>query len=104
MASSYGGLDLEALPVGATLEAKTAHHSYLIENCGNGNIRISGHPVYCPKPVLVEYLGAFDGTPLFKMGSITPGMRMGFRHPGLGIIRTSKVQELKQLLPIARAH
>jgi hypothetical protein len=104
MASSHGGLDLDELPVGAMLEAKTAHHTYLIENCGNGEIRISGHPLYCPEPVLVEYLGAIDGTPLFKMGSITPGMRMGFRHPSLGIIRTSSVQGLQQLLPTARAH
>jgi hypothetical protein len=103
-ALSHGGLDLDDLPVGAMVEVKTAHHTYLIENCGNDQMRISGHPVYCPEPVLVEYLGAIDGTPRFGAGAVVPGMRMTFRHPGLGIIRTSKVQELQQLLPVTRAN
>lgn len=101
---SHGGVNLAELPMGATLEVKTAHRTYLVEKCENDEIRISGHPKYCPEPVLVHYFGATDDTPMLQSGSIAPGMQMEFWHPTLGMIRTSRVQELQQLFPSTHTH
>jgi hypothetical protein len=98
-----GYVALDALAVGARLEVETAHHTYLLENHGNGEVTISGHPEYCPDPVLVECYGAAGGAPLIKMSFIGRGMHMVIRHPRLGVIHTSSIREIHQLPPPVRA-
>jgi hypothetical protein len=93
-----GGVPLDDLPVGARLELQTRHHRYIIENRGNHEVLISGHPQYCPEPVLVHLYGSNWGKSLIKLHYIGRGMRLEFRHPQLGVIRTSPIQEVRELI------
>ena len=108
-ADAAGTLEKEAavkvdeLPVGTVLEVETTHHTYLLENCGSGKVLISGHPEYCPEPVLVDLHGATDNTNMIRMSMIERGMRMQFGHPTLGVIRTSRVREIRGRKTITRA-
>ena len=98
-----GGVSLNELPVNALLEVETKHHRYQIENRGDGEVMISGHPEYCPEPVLVQLNGSTWGTPMIKVRFIGRGMGMEFHHPTRGIIRTSRVQEIRELTPAPEA-
>jgi hypothetical protein len=44
------------LPVGSLLEVETRNRHYRIECLGGGAVRISGHPDYCPAPVVGRIL------------------------------------------------
>ena len=103
-AKDQEGVDVDELAVGAVLEVETGHHTYLMENFGKGNVRISGHPKYCPEPVMVIYHGATGDAPMIRMSFIGRGMRMEFQHPTLGVIRTSRVQDIRQVIPAAVVH
>jgi hypothetical protein len=94
-----GGVVLDNLPVGTRLEVKTSSRTYEIENRGHGDVLISGHPDICPEPVLVSMHGSTWGGALLKLHYICSGMGLEFRHPTRGIVRTSKVTEVRQLNP-----
>lgn len=89
-----GGLCLDNLKVGDLLELETKNRTYFIENRGNGQILISGHPKYCPQPTPVELYGSTWGGIILKPGFIGRHMRLEFRHPQHGVIRTSRIQEI----------
>jgi hypothetical protein len=90
------GVFLDDLAVGAVVEVVTGHHTYRLENRGGGEVLISGHPVYCPEPVLVDLHGSIsDGQ--IKMWFIGRSMRLEFRHPTLGLVQTSRVREIHEL-------
>ena len=91
------GVSLDDLGVGAVVEAVTGHHTYRLENSGNGDVLISGHPVYCPEPVLVELHGSIGDDQMIKMWFIGRGMRLVFGHPQFGVVRTSRVREIHEL-------
>src|SRR5262245_60490056 len=55
------GVCLDDLKVGDELELATKNRTYLVENRGNGEILISGHPKYCPQPTLVKFYGSTAG-------------------------------------------
>jgi hypothetical protein len=93
------GIALDDLTVGAVVEVETGHHTYRIENCCNGKILISGHPTYCPKPVFVELHGSTGGNAVLKFHFIGRGMHLEFRHPELGVIRTSRIKDVRELTP-----
>jgi hypothetical protein len=93
------GVYLDEFPMGATIDVETEHHTYRVENRGDGRAVISGHPKYCPEPVLVDLHGATAGGTMLKMRFIARGMRMEFRHPMLGVISTSRVREIHELTP-----
>ena len=82
------GVNIDELPVGAMLEVETGHTTYLLENRRDGKVLISGHPEYCPEPIEVEFQGSIGGTALLKIWRIEPGMKMAFRHPKFGMVRT----------------
>ena len=92
-----GGVLLDDLPVGAKLELQTKYHCYILENRGNHEVLISGHPTYCPAPVLAKLHGSTWGKSLIKLHYIGRGMQLEFRHPQLGVIRTSRIQEVREL-------
>ena len=92
-----GGVSLDEVPAGAQLEVETANHVYLIENRGDGEVMISGHPEICPEPVLVNFHGSTWGSPMLKLRFIGRGMRMEFHHPELGVVWTSHVKEIREL-------
>lgn len=91
------GVYLDELPVGAIIDVETAHRTYRIENRGEGKVMISGHPSYCPEPVLVDLHGSTDGGAMLKMRFIGRGLRLEFLHPVRGIIFTSPVREIREL-------
>ena len=96
-AGEIDSVDIEELPIGAKLEVETGHTTYVLENRGQGQVLISGHPQFCPEPVLVEFQGAVGGAALLKLWHIEPGLKMAFQHPSLGTVRTSRVRAIRQL-------
>ena len=95
------GLDFESLPVGAVVEIETKHHNYCIEKCDDNKAVMSGHPQYCPKPVLVELYGTTSGWDL-KVGVIEPGTKLIFRHPDFGVVTTSRIVSCHELQTAGR--
>jgi len=91
-----GGVSLDELPVGAVLDVQTSNTLYRIENRGEGEVLISGHPEICPVPVLVGFHGSTWGTPMLKVRFIGRDMRMEFFHPQRGIVRTSRVRDIRE--------
>ena len=91
-----GGVSLDKLPVGAVLDVQTSNTLYRVENRGDGDVLISGHPDLCPNPVLVSFYGSTWGTPLLKLRFIGRDMRMEFHHPERGIVRTSRVLDIRE--------
>lgn len=81
------------------VEVETGHTTYHLENRGDGKVLISGHPEYCPEPVLVDFQGSVGGGALLKMWRIEPGLKMAFEHPKFGVVRTSRVRSIRQLAP-----
>lgn len=53
-----GGVFLDRLPEGAVLRVETQNRAYTLVNRGNGQALISGHPTFCPEPVLVHIEGS----------------------------------------------
>jgi hypothetical protein len=90
------GVHLERLTPGEIIEVKTKHHSYLIEICGKGQVLISGHPEYCPYPVLVDACGSTWGGTMLKPGFIGRDMHLEFFHPKYGVVQTSRIREIRQ--------
>lgn len=91
-----GGVALDELPIGAVLDVQTANTLYTIENRGDGEVLISGHPEICPEPVLVHLHGSTWGTPMLKLRFIGRDMSMEFSHPEKGIVRTSRVKDIHE--------
>jgi hypothetical protein len=91
-----GGVSLDELPVGAVLDVQTANTLYRVENRGDGEVLISGHAEICPTPVQVVFYGSTWGTPMLKLRFIGREMRMEFFHPERGIVRTSRVREIRE--------
>ena len=49
-----GGLFLQDLPPATVLHIQTQNHRYTAVLLEDGSALISGHPQYCPQPVLVS--------------------------------------------------
>ncbi|HYM10461.1 MAG TPA: hypothetical protein VEU62_07005 [Bryobacterales bacterium] len=96
-----GGVFLKDVPVGVVLEIETKNRLYRLENRGDGKALISGHPEHCPDPVLVKVHGSTWGKSMIKMQFIGLGMHLEYRHPRLGVVRTSRIQAIRQ--PITAA-
>ena len=90
------GIALDELPIGAVVDVETGHNTYRLENRGEGKALISGHPMYCPEPVLVDFHGS-AGPSTLKMWLIEPGLKMEFQHPTFGIVRTSRIRSVRQM-------
>jgi len=98
-----GGVYLNELPEHATLEVETQNRLYTIVNRGNGRVLISGHPEFCPEPVLVKIEGSNWGGSMLKMAYVGRGMHLEFRHPDYGRpIVTSRIVEIRQTAPLGR--
>jgi hypothetical protein len=91
-----GGVHLNDLPVGAVLEVETANHQYRLENRGDGQVLVSGHPEFFLEPLLAHLQGSTWGTPLLKWRFIGRGMRMELLHPQIGVVITSPVREIRE--------
>jgi len=95
-----GGVHLGDLAQGSRLEVQTQHRWYTVINCGDGWVLISGHPKYCPRPLLVRILGSNWGGAMLKMRFIGRSMHLEFKHPEYrSPIITSRIVEIREAVP-----
>ncbi len=73
----------------AKQEVKTGHHTYILETLRDGHMLLSGHPQYCPEAVEVDL-----------MRPLQPGSPLWFLHPVHGLVRTSRIKEIRELFPM----
>lgn len=92
-----GGVRLEDLEPGSVLRMHTQNTCYEIVFLHGGSAYLSGHPLYCPQPVLVTIAGSTWGGSMLKLHFIGRGMHLEFRHPGYPTpIVTSIIREIRE--------
>jgi hypothetical protein len=77
-AEIHEGVDVNVLRPGSFIDIETKSRHYLIEFLGGNAMRISGHPEYCPTPVMAELQGSLDQRGTLELGVIRPGRRVVF--------------------------
>jgi hypothetical protein len=90
-----GGVHLQDVPPDTVLEVETRNHTYTIVHRGCGRALISGHPKFCPHPVLVHIQGSTWGGAMLKQAFIGRGMHLEFRHPVYLSVTTSPILEVR---------
>jgi hypothetical protein len=97
-----GGVSLGDLPPSTVLEIQTQHHRYTAVFLGESQALISGHPEYCPEPVLVAIAGSTWGGSMLKLRYIGRGMHLEFCHPEYRTpIVTSRIQEVRERIHLS---
>jgi hypothetical protein len=97
-----GGVSLGDLPPSTVLEIQTQHHRYTAVFVGESQALISGHPEFCPEPVLVAIAGSTWGGSMLKVRYIGRGMHLEFCHPEYRTpIVTSRIQEVRERIDLA---
>ena len=92
-----GGVFLNDLPPATVLEIQTLHHRYVVVLLSDNNALISGHPRYCPEPILVAIAGSTWGGSMLKRRFVGRGMHLEFCHPEYQTpIVTSPIQEIRE--------
>lgn len=91
-----GGVHLHDVLPGTVLEVTTQNRAYTIEYQGRGQALISGHPVFCPEPVLVSIHGSTWGGSMLKERYIGRGMHLEFGHPQRQPITTSVIVDVRE--------
>lgn len=93
-----GGVYLKDLPDDATLEIETQNRRYRLSSKGPAEMLISGHPEFCPEPVLVRIAGSNWGGTMLKPAFIGRGMHLEFHHPSYERpIITSRIREIRRI-------
>jgi len=92
-----GGVFLESLPEGAELDVETQNRHYRIQNRGRGQVLISGHPQYCPRPLRAYIHGSTWGGSMLKVGFIGRGMHLEFGPVNGSVITTSRIVEIRSI-------
>lgn len=93
-----GGVFLDGLQPATVLQIQTEHHCYTAILLGGSQALISGHPTYCPQPVLVAISGSTWGGSMLKLHFVGRGMRLEFYHPEYQTpIVTSAIQEIQEV-------
>jgi len=72
-----GGVSVMDLAPETTLLIHTQHTCYRIVILEDGRALISGHPQYCPRPILVQLEGSTWGGSMLKPRYIGRGMCLG---------------------------
>ena len=85
------GVDLKSLSQGSVIDVETKSRHYQIECLGGNKMRISGHPAYCPSPVVAELRGSIDLEGTVESGCIRPGRHMVFLLEDHIPLTTSKI-------------
>lgn len=91
-----GGVHLRDVVPGTVLEVRTQNREYTIQYQGSGQALISGHPVFCPEPVLVNIHGSTWGGSMLKERFIGRGMCLEFAAPAYQAITTSMIVEVRE--------
>jgi hypothetical protein len=94
-----GGVRLEDLHPGSRLQVTTHNTRYQLLVLIGDMALITGHSLYCPRPVLVRIHGSTWGGSMLKVRFIGRGMHMEFAHPQYQTpILTSPIQEIRECL------
>ena len=89
------GVQLTDLARGAMIDIETESRHYFVEYLGGDQVRISGHPQWCPTPVVVRLEGSLGTSGAFEPGVVAPGMRLVFqRFDNRPPVTTSEVKDL----------
>ena len=92
-----GGVFLKDLAPDTELHIHTRHHQYKVVFLGESHALISGHPEYCPEPVMVAIAGSSWGGSMLKLHFLGRGMHLEFHHPEYRTpIITSTIQEIRE--------
>ena len=84
-------LDCRNLELGSLIDVETTSRHYRIECLGGNTIRVSGHPQFCPTPVVAQLEGSVTGQGMIEDGIIERGMRMVFMFEDHLPVTTSRV-------------
>jgi len=92
-----GGVSLQDLQPATVLLIQTCNHCYTVVLLNENSVLISGHPTYCPEPLLVVITGSTWGGSMLKRRYIGRGMHLEFCHPEYHTpIVTSPIQEIRE--------
>jgi hypothetical protein len=90
------GVYLTSLDAGSAIDLETKSRHYLIEYLEGNRVRISGHPQWCPRPVLARLHGSRGGSSGFEEGYIGRGMRLVFERLDDHIpVTTSEITDIR---------
>ena len=99
-----GGVFLRDLPSATVLQIQTQNHCYTAVLVNEGSALLSGHPEYCPQPVLVAISGSTWGGSMLKRRYVGCGMHLEFRHPQYQTpIVTSRIKEIRECTVMSQA-
>ena len=99
-----GGVRVEDLVPGSWLQMTTQNTCYRILILFGAMALITGHPRFCPRPVLIKIHGSTWGGSMLKRRFIGRGMHLEFRHPDYSTpIITSPIQEIEELPQCTRS-
>jgi hypothetical protein len=84
-------LDCKSLKPGSLIDVETTSRHYRIECLGGDMIRISGHPRFCPTPVVAQLQGSVTSEGTLEDGIIERGMPLVFLLAENVPVTTSKV-------------
>ncbi len=100
LTSATGALvNLDAVLPGSLLNLETATRVYQVECLGGSEVRISGHPRYCPEPVRAHIFGSINRHGVLEAGVIGRGSRVMFSMGDQRPITTSRVVRLQLARP-----
>ena len=92
-----GGVHLRDVPPGTVLEVQTENRCYTIVHKGWGDAMISGHPHFCPEPILVHISGSTWGGAMIKQSFIGRGMHLEFRQADHHPVTTSRIVDVREV-------
>ena len=95
VASELEEVQCESLASGSVLDVETHTRHYRVECLERDQVRISGHPQFCPEPIPAKIHGSLDREGEFRPGVIAPGMRLLFRAIGNQVVTTSEVTAVR---------
>ena len=95
-----GGVFLDSLNSGTAVDLDTKSRHYRIEYLEGDRIRISGHPRWCPTPVVARFHGSTVGLGGFAEGYIGCGMHLVFEPLNNHFaITTSEITDIRVSKP-----
>ncbi len=90
------GVHLTELEKGSLIDIETKSRHYSVEYLGGDRVRVSGHPRWCPTPVVARLEGSLGDSGVFEPGFVGPGMHMVFqRFDDRLPVTTTEVKDLR---------
>jgi hypothetical protein len=91
-----GGVYLSQLAPGTVLEIQTVNRVYTVVTRKWNDVRISGHPEFCPEPVEATIHGSTWGGAMLKQDFIGRGMHLEFQIPSCAPITTTRILGVRE--------